>query len=242
MDPGALLLAFVVVVAGAAVQGAIGFGFALLAAPLLALIDPTFVPGPVLIALLTLTVLMSVGGRDSLDWRGAGWAIGGRVPGSAVGAYALLALSEQVLAVTFASLVLAAVLLSVLGLRLRPQPPTLVTAGVLAGAMETTASIGGPPLALVYRRSSPEVARSTLSIIFVVGVLTSLAAVAAAGRLGVVELRLAVVLLPGVVAGLALSRLLRPVVDQGWLGPAVLALSAGSAVAVLVRALAGSSD
>ena len=45
MDATGLLLAFVVMTLGASIQGVVGFGANLLAAPLLALIDPQLVPG-----------------------------------------------------------------------------------------------------------------------------------------------------------------------------------------------------
>ena len=74
---------------GAAVQGAVGFGMALLAAPLLVLIRPELVPGPLLINGLALTLLVARRERDSIDLFGVKWALVGRVPGVALGALAL---------------------------------------------------------------------------------------------------------------------------------------------------------
>jgi len=53
-----LLLASAAVAFGAMVQGAVGFGMALVAAPLLVLIRPELVPGPLLVSGLALTLLV----------------------------------------------------------------------------------------------------------------------------------------------------------------------------------------
>lgn len=58
-----LAVACVVVAAGAAVQGGVGFGMNLVAAPLLALIDPDLVPGPAIAvaAGVFLAVVLNIG-------------------------------------------------------------------------------------------------------------------------------------------------------------------------------------
>ncbi len=58
-----LLWAFIVVAVGAAVQGSLGLGYPLIAAPFLILIDPLLVPGPVLINALVLVVLITIRDR-----------------------------------------------------------------------------------------------------------------------------------------------------------------------------------
>ena len=53
------VLAALIFGAGAAVQGAVGFGANLVAAPLLVLLDDGFVPGPVIVASGVLNVLLA---------------------------------------------------------------------------------------------------------------------------------------------------------------------------------------
>lgn len=238
MSPLIEVVLVVGIAAGAAaVQGALGFGFTLLSAPLMVMVSPELVPGPALVGLLALTVMMAVRERGAVDRRGAIWTLVGRFPGSVLGAMALAMLSQQSLSIALAVVVLLAVALSVCGLRLTPEPRTLLGAGVISGVMESAASIGGPPLALVYRRAPAPVVRGTLSAVFVVGVSLSLVSVAWVGRFGAAEMRWALVMLPGVVLGLFASRLLRPAVDRGALAPAVLVLSATSAIVILVDAV-----
>ncbi len=52
-----LALAIAVVALGAAVQGSVGFGANLVAAPLLTLIDPSLVPVPIVVAALASRLL-----------------------------------------------------------------------------------------------------------------------------------------------------------------------------------------
>ena len=66
--------------------------------------------------------------------------------------------------------------LRVAGLRGDPRPPALLIGGVLAGVMGTIAAVGGPPLALLYQHAPGAQVRGTLSGLFFLGTIVSLAA------------------------------------------------------------------
>ena len=228
------LLVTLVVAMGALVQGTIGFGLGLLAAPLLVLIDRHLVPGPLLAASAVLTVLMT-----RREWREVmrddlRWAVSGRLLGTVVAVGALTALTESRLRTLFAGLVLAAVGLTAIGLRVRPRPKVLTVVGAISGFMSTITSIGGPPMALLYQHESGPRIRGTLSAFFVVGVAMSLGGLRVAGHFGLPELKLAAYLLPGIVLGYAGSRHTAGIFDRGFIRPAVLAVSGLAALAVLL--------
>lgn len=233
-----VVCAVLIVALAASVQGVLGFGFSLIAAPLLALLDPRLVPGPVLLLLLLLTVLMTLRERGDADRRGVFWALCGRLPGTVLGTVALALLSARMLSVGFALLVLTGVALSVVGPRLQPRPGLVVGAGVLSGLMETTSSIGGPPLALVYRHQPGAVTRGTMSAVFVVGVTLSLAGVALAGHLRAGELWSAALLTVPLLLGLLVSGALASRVSHRHMSRGVLIVAALSGVLVLARAAA----
>jgi uncharacterized protein len=220
VDPIGLLALTVAVVAGAAIQGSLGFGLGLVAAPVAALVDTRFVPGPMLLAVVPLR-----------------WALVGRVPGTVVGVWAISHLPEREMAIVFSVGVLAAVGLSLAGWKLEPTDRTLFVAGATSGLMGTITSIGGPPMALVYQRHSGPQLRATLAAYFVVGSVLSVALLSAGGEMGGTELRLAALLLPGVLGGFALSRLVARHLDRGRTRSAVLAFAALSATVLLVREL-----
>lgn len=224
--PLGLAAASAVVAVGAVVQGSVGFGLALVAAPLLALIDPELVPGPMLFAGLALPLLTVYRDRRAVDLGGIRWLLAGRVPGSVLGAGLLAALPEASVSVAVGLVVLAGVALTASGLRLPPTTGTLIGTGVLSGFMGTTASIGGPPVALVYQDAEGPRLRGTLSAYFVAAAAISILALAAAGRFGRDELKDGIALLPGIVVGFAASGRLARLFDRGYTRTAVLAVSA----------------
>jgi uncharacterized protein len=235
-----VLAAGVVLVVGALVQGSVGYGMALVAAPLLAMIDPTLVPVPLI--LLTSVHAMLAVTRDwrHADWSGIGWAMLGRLPGTGLGVLAVVALPQRVFAALIGLGVLACVALSLLRWRPRPRPGALVLAGVASGAGGTAASIGGPPIALLYQDAKGPRVRGTIGGYFVLGSVTSIAALTLAGQVTGESLAKAALFAPFLLVGFALSGPARRVLDNGWTRPAVLAVAALSALLLLGRALLAS--
>lgn len=229
-----LVFASIVVAVGSLVQGSIGFGVNVVAAPLLVLIDTAFVPGPALASATVLTLLIGNRERHAIDMAGFGWIFVGRLPTSIGTALIVAILPDAMLAVVLASVVLVAIGLSLLGWRVRRTPPTLVTAGALSGFMGTISSVGGPPIAMLYQDEHGPVVRSTLSVIFAVGAVMSLLMLGLVGRFGPQEAVLTLVLVPGTIAGFAASRWTVGWIDRGLMRPAVLGLSAVSAISAIV--------
>ena len=77
--------------------------------------------------------------------------------------------------------------------------------------------------------------RSTLAIYFAAGAVMSLTALAFAGRVGAHELRLGLLLWPGVVAGFLLSKPLTRYLDDGRTRAMVLAISAAAALLLIAE-------
>jgi uncharacterized membrane protein YfcA len=225
-----------VVAVGSLLQGAVGFGLSLIAAPLVTLIDPTLVPGPLLMAAFVLPMLTARRDRSWIDLRGVRWALVGRVPGSMLGAAMLTGLSPRYMSLAVGLVVLAGVAMTASGIHLRPRAPTLLVAGVLSGFMGTTAAIGGPPLALVYQHAEGPRLRGTLAGYFVVAAAISIAVLAAAGRFGRHDVIAGAALLPGVALGYVASHRFARWVDRGFTRPAVLLVSALAALVLVVRA------
>lgn len=227
-------IALSIVALAACAQGALGFGLGLLAAPVLALVDEQFVPGPLLIVAFVLTVMVAVRERGKLDVRGVKWAVIGRVPGSVLGVIAVVTLPEDLLLVVFAVLVLTAVGLSIVGWNVQPVPGTLFAAGATSGLMGSITSIGGPPMALVYQHRSGQELRATLAVFFVFGSALSIVLLTVAGEMGPADLGRAAALLPAVFAGYLASRYAGQFLDRGLMRPVLLGFSAGASILLLV--------
>jgi uncharacterized protein len=232
-----LIAAGLVVALGALVQGAVGYGMALVATPLLTLVEPALVPVPLILLTSAHAVLLAVRDWRHADWTGIGWAMLGRLPGTGLGVLAVVALSERVFTLLVGLGVLGCVVLSLLSWRPRPRPGALLLAGLVSGAGGTAASIGGPPLALLYQEAAGPRVRGTIGGYFVLGSVISLAALAAAGQVTGESLRRAAVLAPFLLAGFALSGPARRVLDKGWTRRGVLAVAALSSALLLGRVM-----
>ncbi len=231
-------LAALIFAAGAAVQGAVGFGANLIAAPLLVLLSDHYVPGPVTVASGALNLLVTWRSPSGHVDPSVRTAIVGQVAGAVAAGVVLSLLPGDALSVLFAALVLTAVALSLRGRRLPPTARNLAGAGVTSGFMGTISGIGGPPIALAYLGLDPPALRATLARYFLVGNLVAIPTLMVVGRLGADELLPCLALLPGVVAGFVVSGWLARHLDRTTARPVVLGLSSAAAVAVLIRTLA----
>ena len=232
-----LAVALTAVLAGAFVQGTVGFGVNILAAPVMALVEPDALPAVLILAALPLATGMLVREHGHIDRDGLRWLLIGRLPGTALGALVVATLPADDLAAVIGALVLVAVGMSVAAPPLAVTRSTALAVGALSGAMGTASSIGGPPPALLYQHHPGAVLRSTTAALFVVGTILSASALAVAGEVTVDVVVLAAVLTPAIAGGLGLSHVLAGHIDAGWLRPAVLVVAAVAGVATMLRGL-----
>ena len=148
-------------------------------------------------------------------------------------------LSPQLFLLVFAALILAAVGLSLSGLRVEPTRRNLFLAGSASGFMGTLTAVGTPPLAIVYQYAPGAEVRANLSAFFAVGGFISILSLAGFGAFGLHDLALSLQLLPAMLIGYLLSPLLARHTDRGWMRPAMLALCIGAAALLLVKGVAG---
>lgn len=238
MSPTEYAVIAAAIVVGSCLQASIGFGLGMLAAPVLALVDPSLIPGTLIMLAALVTLAVTVREREAIDFSGTGWALTGRVPGTVAGALLLAALPERALTLVIAGVVLLGVLLTSLGWVPAPRRRNLVLAGATSGVLGTATSIGGPPMALVWQGSSGPRLRGTMSGFFLVGSVLSIVMLAITGAVHAETFRVCALLIPAVLAGYVLSRHV-----NGFLNPkrqrwTAIAMSAAGA-AVLVSHEAG---
>ena len=233
----AIAVVTAVMTVSAILQGAVGFGLGTIAIPFLIYLDLRFVPGPLLVAALTLHMLVLQRDRSGVDRSGLAMLLSGRVLGTIPAAVLLASLPLDSMKILLAAVVLAGAVMGFLHSVGHPTPGVLFGAGAASGFMATTAGLGGPPVALVYQRAEGLRLRGTLAAYFIVGTVLSLTALAWAGRFGAEELRLSVFLIPGTMLGYFMSRPAAAYLDGGRTRVAVLAVSALAAVSVIVTVL-----
>jgi hypothetical protein len=237
VTPAEIAIALVMAVIGATLQGSIGFGLAVVSAPVLLLINPIWVPGPMLLGAALLVVLIAYRDRRHVVGRDVALGTIGRIVGTLPAAYAISVLPAHDYEILFALLILLGVVLSASGWHIAATPGNVVAAATLSGFTGTVSSVGGPPMALVYQNEKGPRVRGTMSTIFIVGTIISLVGLWGAGRFGLVEMMLGLILMPGILVGFGLSHYTAPRIDRAHTRPTILAVSALSAVVILLRAL-----
>lgn len=234
--PAVLLVALALLV-GATVQTVVGLGLGLVAAPVTALVAPELMPGLLIALAMVLPCMTLVVEREEIHWPGLAWSLPTRLVGTTIGVWVVASFSDRSLGIAVGLMVLVAVALTWRAVRVPITRGTLVAAGLVSGVTGTATSIGGPPIALLYQHRPARQIRTTLAVYFLVGAALSLVGLTASGELTGQEVVLAAVLLPvvlaGALAGVPLRARLRPDVVR----PAVLAVCAVSALALLVRSL-----
>jgi uncharacterized membrane protein YfcA len=230
-----LMLAMLAIMAGAAAQATIGMGLNLFATGILALIDPVFVPGPVLVQSFLLSIAASARLRDDIDVREVGLAIGGLLAGTALAASILAIVASEHLSRLFGGLIVAAVAITTFGVRLPLTDATVFAASAASGIMGTIAGVHGPPIALIYQRASPKRIRATLLPFFAAASPISIGALVAVGLFGWRELTASLLLLPGLACGYMVAPVLANALSPATVRAAILAISAASGATLLFR-------
>ncbi|MCC5577697.1 sulfite exporter TauE/SafE family protein [Microtetraspora sp. AC03309] len=238
-DVHLLLIAGLAVCAGAIVQGGVGFGLGLIAAPLLTLLDPTVMPGAVQVVNVTLPLFTLAVEWRRVDWRGLGFAVLGRLPGTFVGAFVVVHVSTGTLGVLVGVMVVIAVGLSARAVSVPRNAATLAGAGFCSGVTGTATGIGGPPMGLVYQSAKGPQIRATLAMFFFLSATQSLIVLRVVGKLPERAIVAGLWLIPFLIVGFLVSGPLRRYLDGGRARAAILAVAAVSACALILQSLAG---
>jgi len=167
------------------VRSALGFGEALVAVPLLALVMPVQVVAP-LAVLVSITVALVVVIQDwrSVHLRSAGWLILATLFGIPLGLWLLKTVPESIVKAILGVFIIAFALYSLAGCKPeldsdRMAPFFGFVAGILGGAY----GMNGPPLVVygVLRRWTPVQFRATLQGYFLIASIVGMAGYALTG-------------------------------------------------------------
>ena len=155
---GSLLFGALAAAVVAFLAGASGFGFGLLATPLLLLLGfslPFVVTANLLISLAT-RVSVAYRLRRRIDLRRSGLLVLGSVPGLYLGAHTLTTVDHRVIKAALGVVVMVAVALLALGSdgASEPRSAGMLAAGFAGGFLGTTTSLNGiPPVLLLARHA-----------------------------------------------------------------------------------------
>ncbi|PIE31542.1 MAG: hypothetical protein CSA55_05515 [Ilumatobacter coccineus] len=237
IDVAWLVVCIAMMAVGATLQTTIGIGLGLVTAPLLSLVDPSFVPGALVLSTIPLTLGMAIRERHAIHMRQIWWAIAGRVPGVILGSWVALIGGRSAVAIVVGVSVLIAVGASLTKIRFHPSPHNLLAAGTVSGFSGTVSGIGGPPMALTYQHADPATMRANLAVFFVFGSTLSVISLTVSGVMGTREWILGATLMPGVVAGLVIGKTVTARLPASVIRPLVLAVCSISAIVLILNTL-----
>jgi uncharacterized membrane protein YfcA len=236
IEPSLFIVALLAVVAGSALQSMSGFGLAVIASPILVIINPNFLPAPILALGCILSLLNCIRYRQQLHFSNIKLALVARIPGSILGILLLALLPPIFFAVGFSLLIMLSVLLTYRRIDIHHCERNLVIAGFFSGLMGTTTSVGGPPIALVYQNSNLSTLRAELGLFFLIGTLVSLAMLFVSGNINYAQVELTLPLVPALFVGFFLSFYLDKYLGQRYLKPLIATISLTSCGIILLKA------
>lgn len=225
-----------IVLCGVVVQRVSGQGLGMIAAPVIAMIAPQHLPAVLILLGGVVGAAATTMDVSAVNWSEARAGFVGRVFGAFVGAgIAAVVVDRDAFGVVVAVIVLAAVALSILGLRAPITRVTLVIAGLTAGVMGTITAIGAPPMAILYAGEEARRSRAMQNLFFLWGMVWSAGALAVLGLIGLSDVILAAWLTPVVIIGLLIARPVARWLEGRSVRPIALGLSSLAALTLLAR-------
>ena len=233
----------IVVLLTACTQAVVGFGFALLAVPVMMQI----------VGLQRAVILASLIGtannvfqyrelKHNQDKQQVKRFLMTSCVGAPLGLIAFIYANQQVLKILLGIGVLFGVLLLARGRDLTKAHVSLDwSMGIISGFLLTSTSTNGPPLvfAMQARKSDPQVFRSTLNMVFLVSGVYGLVLFAAFGEIAQSDIWTATALIPSMVVGIYAGRFIRNRIDHARFRLLVLVLLAFAGVSSLYSGLLG---
>jgi uncharacterized membrane protein YfcA len=232
-----LIGGFVLVAVGSTIAGALGFGGGMVIVPFLVLINPDFVPVPIVLMTPVFSGLVAFRERDSIDLSVLKWTSVGFIPALAVGSFTLIVASTETLGVLIGLLLLAVIGVQIARPQLRHTISTLVFGGAVGGFMANTVGIPTVGLALAMSNFEGPTFRSTLNTCTAVLTMISIVVLASTNQIDRSDLVAAAVLTLAATFGFFLSGPVRHLVDRRGITQMVYAAAALGAINLLVRSM-----
>ncbi|GAA1675101.1 sulfite exporter TauE/SafE family protein [Nonomuraea maheshkhaliensis] len=199
-----LLAAAVIILLASTVHAVTGFGYALVATPLLALtVDPHTAVVATTLSALAMTITIGVRQRHHAEWKVAMIAMAGILLGMPLGLWIYGATSERVLTALIGIGVLGCTLMVWRRVKVPGNVPVLVGVGLLSGALSTSTGTNGPPMVAAFQGMGydPHKFRATLAAVFAGTSVFSLIGFAVAGQVNSQSLWIGLVGVPVVQLG-----------------------------------------
>jgi len=231
---GIYFLVFVTMAVASTVQSSVGMGQGLVSAPLLRILEPDLLPGPIVLAGFLTSVVLAMRNSKPSDLREVTPAIIARFVGAALAVYLLTQLSESGLTILIGVAVLLFVAVRLIGFKIPRSSRSLAGAGLASGVSGTIAALGGAPMGLLFEQhAEARDFRGPMGAFMTAGGFVSIVLLTVGGQMDAQAWWFGLALIPPLALGWLLARWVTPIVDRGFLSPIVLAISSGSALVLL---------
>ena len=240
-DPtlGLVLLLGSAVLLGAVVQGSVGFGIVVVAAPFVIWAAPELMPGSMLVCGFVMPLTQLATRWRDVDGVSLRSALAGRLLLTPLGVWVVAVSSPRLIALLVGILVLVVAVASAYAPEFEARPRNLFVAGLLTGISGTSAAVGGPFVAMTLQHEDPARIRATLAAFFTVGSAASMTGLAVAGELTRVQLQWGAIFVPFLLAGYLLAGPVVRRLDGNRLRVAMLSFCVVSGFSIILRALLG---
>ncbi|GAA1612061.1 sulfite exporter TauE/SafE family protein [Actinoplanes couchii] len=232
-----------VLIVAALAQAVTGFGFSLLAVPLVGLLTgPVEAVAGTTVLAAVINLFAVVKDHGEVRRRTAATVLIAGLTGLPFGLLLLTLLPARTLTILIAVCVLGGAVAIWRGVRIRSGGPAVVAAGFLSGVLTTSTGVNGPPMAAAFSAMglTPREFRATLAAVFVIVGPAGVIGFVLAGQFSAGALAIALVGLPAIAIGWwAGDRLFTRLTDPArYRTVALWGLAAASAI-TLARALVG---
>lgn len=227
-------LVYLILITGACLQSVIGFGLGLLGAPLIFLIMPELVPGPMILNALLLTTLLAVKHQYEIDLKQTTISIFGGTAGVLVAGSVLLYIDAHQYQMMLGICIIGAVILSMVGVTPRISIISNLVAAMISGFMGTTTSAGGAPMGLLYQSEDKNKIKANLSVFFVYINMFGIAVLWFTGAAGHDDLKLFLQCIPAVLTGWLLSFLINRRINEVLVRKLILTVAALAGTILIV--------
>jgi uncharacterized membrane protein YfcA len=232
---GLVALLGAAVLVGALIQGSVGFGVVVVAAPVVVWVAPELMPGSMLICGFALPLMHLVTSWREVELSYAAASLAGRLALTPLGVWVVAVSSPRLISLLVGILVLVVALVSAAAPAFEPRRRNLLLAGALTGVSGTTAAVGGPFVAMTLQHVPAEQLRATLAAFFTVGSTASLAGLAVAGELSRGQVLWGVLLVPFLAVGYLLSRPVTRRLDDERLRTVMLGFCVVAGASIILR-------
>lgn len=233
-------LAAVICAGAGIITGATGFGFGLVAVPLLGvLLGPQAAVVISLVAGLPSAAWVMVRSKAPLAGRPSLMMSITAAIGMPAGLWAAWQLSTDALAVTIGSIVIISTIALALGLRFAPRDRSYITAGLLSGFLAPGTGMGGPPIVIAIQGSGfgAASARRTSAAVLSIQSILAFAVIAVAGGVALPDLVFAAGALPATFVGTLIGSLVFAKITESRARAVVLMVLLASGLGAIAHGL-----